>query len=48
MNGHKSVLLTVSNSYLYVNENREKLVHFQQPRELHASACDIAETANAV
>jgi hypothetical protein len=50
MNRQKSVLFAVSNTT--VNSNREKmhskLVHFQQLRELHASACDIAESVNAV
>jgi hypothetical protein len=50
MNGQKSVLFTVSKTS--VNSNSEKMhlkvVHFQQLRELHASACDIAESFNAI
>jgi len=50
MNGQKSVLFTVSNNS--VTSKREKihskLMHFKQFRELHASACDIAESVNAV
>ena len=50
MNRQKSVLFTVSNNS--VNSKREKihskLMHFKQLRELHASACDIAESVNAV
>jgi hypothetical protein len=50
MNGQKSVLVTVSKSS--VNPNREKirskLEHFQQLRELHASACETAESVNAI
>jgi hypothetical protein len=50
MNRRKSVLFTVSNNS--VNSKREnmhsKLMKFKQLRELHASACDIAESVNAV
>jgi hypothetical protein len=50
MNGHKSALFTVSKTT--VNSNREKIhlkvVHFQKLREFHASACDIAESVNAI
>jgi len=46
----KSVLFTVSNNS--VTSKREKihskLMQFKQLRELHASACDIAESVNAV
>ena len=49
-NRKKSVLFTVSNNS--VTSKREKihskLMHFKQLRELHASACDIAESVNAV
>jgi hypothetical protein len=50
INGRKSLLFTVSNNS--VTSKREKihskLMHFKQLRELHASACDIAEAVNAV
>jgi len=50
INRGKSVLFTVSN--ISVTSKREKihskLMHFKQLRELHASACDIAESVNAV
>ena len=50
MRGQKSVLFTVSHTS--VTSKREKihskLMHFKQLRELHASACDIAEAVNAV
>jgi hypothetical protein len=50
MNRRKSVLFTVSN--ISVTSKREnihsKLMHFKQLRELHASACDTAESVNAV
>jgi hypothetical protein len=50
MNGQKSVLFTISKAS--VNSNSEKMhlkvVHLQQLRELHASACDIAESVNAI
>jgi len=50
MNRRKSVLFTVSN--ISVTSKREnihsKLMYFKQLRELHASACDIAESVNAV
>ena len=50
MNRQKSVLFTVSNNS--VTSKREKihskLMHFKQLRGLHASACDIAESVNAV
>jgi hypothetical protein len=50
MSRQKSVLFTVSHKS--VTSKREKihskLMHFKQLRELHASACDIAEAANAV
>ncbi len=46
----QSFLYIVSNNS--VNSKREKihskLMHFKQLRELHASACDIAESVNAV
>jgi len=50
MNRRKSVILIDSNNS--VNSKREKihskLMHFKQLREFHASACDIAESVNAV
>jgi hypothetical protein len=50
MNGRKSVLFTVSNNA--VTSNREKIesksIHIKQLIELHASACDIAESVNAI
>jgi hypothetical protein len=50
MSGKKSVLFIVSHTS--VTSKREKihskLMHFKQLRELHASACDIAEAVNAV
>jgi hypothetical protein len=50
MNGQKSDIFTVSKTS--TNSNSEKMhlkvVHFQQLRELHASACDIAESFNAI
>jgi len=50
MNRQKSVLFTVS--YNSVNSKRQKihskLKQFKQLRELHTSACDIAESVNAV
>ena len=50
MNRRKSVLFTVSNNS--VNSKRErmrsKLMQFKQLRELHASACDIDVSVNAV
>jgi hypothetical protein len=50
MNRRKSVLITVSNNS--VTSKREKVhlksMQFKQLRELHASACDIAESLNAV
>jgi hypothetical protein len=50
MNRRKSVLFTVSNNS--VTSMREiihsKLMYFKQLRELHASACDSAESFNAV
>jgi hypothetical protein len=50
LNGRKLVLFTVSNK----SENskrekiRSKLIQFKQLKELHASACNIAESVNAV
>ena len=50
MNGQRSVLLIASNNS--VTSKREKihskLMHFKQLRELHASACDTAESVNAL
>jgi hypothetical protein len=50
MKAQKSISFTVSNTT--VNSVREKihskLVHYQQLGELHASACDIAQSVNAV
>jgi hypothetical protein len=50
INGEKSILITVSNKP--VASKREKIhsnvVNFQKLRELHASACDIAESVNAI
>jgi len=50
MSGHKSVLFIVSHTA--VTSKRERmhstLMQFKQLRELHASACDIAEAVNAV
>jgi hypothetical protein len=50
INWRKSVLFTVSNNS--VTSNREKiesnLIHIKQLREIHASACDIAESVNAI
>ena len=50
MDRQKSILYIVLNNS--VNSEREKihskLMHFKQLRELHASACDIAESVNAV
>ena len=50
MNGQKSVLLIVSHTSATSKRERmhSKLMHFKQLRELHASACDIAESVNAV
>ena len=50
LNGQRPVLLIASNNS--VTSKREKidskLRHIKQLRELHASACDIAESVNAV
>jgi hypothetical protein len=50
MSGHKSVLFIVSHTA--VTSKRERmhstLMQLKQLRELHASACDIAESINAV
>jgi len=50
MNRRKTVLFKISNNS--VTSKREKihskLMQFKQLRELHASACDIAESINAV
>jgi hypothetical protein len=50
MNGQKSVLFIVSSKS--VTSKREKihskLMQLKQLRELHASACDIAESVNAI
>ena len=50
MSGHKSVLFIVSHTSVTSKRERihSKLKHFKQLRELHASACDIAESVNAV
>jgi hypothetical protein len=50
MNRTKSVLLIESNKSITSKRERihSKLNHFKQLRELHASACDIAESVNAV
>jgi hypothetical protein len=50
MNRGKSVLfMESSNSVTTKRENiHSKLMHFKQLRELHAYACDIAESVNAV
>jgi hypothetical protein len=50
INGQKSVLFTVSKTTVNSNPTKihSKVVHFQQFRELHASACDIAESVNAI
>jgi hypothetical protein len=50
MNRGKSVLFIVSNNSVTSkhDEIHSKLIHFQQLREPHASACDIAESVNAV
>jgi hypothetical protein len=46
----KSVLLTVSNKSVTSKLQRihSKMVHFRKFREFHASACDIAESVNAI
>jgi len=48
--GQKSVLFAVSNNSVTPKHEKihSKLMHFKQLRELHASACDIAESVNAV
>ena len=50
MNRWKSVLFTVSNNSITSKREKihSKLTRFKQLRELHASACDIAESVNAV
>jgi hypothetical protein len=50
MNRRKSVLFTVTkNQVTSKRENvHSKSMQFKQLRELHASACDIAETVNAI
>ena len=49
-NGHKSVLFIVSHTSVISKreEIHSKLMQFKQLRELHASACDFAESVNAV
>jgi hypothetical protein len=50
MSGQKSVLFIVSHSTVTSKRERthSKLMQVKQLRELHASACDIAESVNAV
>jgi hypothetical protein len=50
MNGQKSILLIASNNSVTSKREkiRSKLMQFKQLRELHASACDIAESVNAL
>jgi hypothetical protein len=50
MNGQNSILFTVSNKSVTSKRVKihSKVVHFQKLRELHASACDIAESVNAI
>jgi hypothetical protein len=50
MDKPKSALFTVSHKSVTSKRERihTKLKHFKQLRELHASACDIAESINAV
>jgi len=50
MNRRKSVLFTVSNNSVISKREKihSKLIYFKQLRELHSSACDIAESVNAV
>ena len=50
MNGQKSLLFIVSNNSATSKREKihSKLMQFKQLRELHASACDIAESVNAV
>ena len=50
MNGQKSILLIPSNNSVTSKREkiRSKLMQFKQLRELHASACDIAESVNTV
>jgi hypothetical protein len=50
MKGQKPVLFTVTNKSGTSKRGRiqSKVAHLQQFREFHASACDIAESINAV
>jgi hypothetical protein len=50
MSGQKSVLFIVSHTSATSKRERiqSKLMHFKQLRELNASACDIAESVNAI
>jgi hypothetical protein len=50
MNRRKTVLFIVSNASVTTKRENihSKLTHFKQLRELHASACDIAESIKAV
>jgi hypothetical protein len=50
MSGQKSVLFTVSNKSVNSKHQKihSKVVHILKLSELHASACDIAESVNAV
>jgi hypothetical protein len=50
MSGQKSVLFRVSHTSVTSKRERihSKLMQFKQLKELHASACDIAESVNAV
>jgi hypothetical protein len=50
ISGQKSVLLIISHTSVTSKRERihSQLMKFKQLRELHASACDIAESVNAV
>jgi hypothetical protein len=50
MDRQRSLLFIVSNNSVASKNEKihSKLIHFKQLRELHASACDIAEAVNAV
>ena len=49
MNRPKSVLFIESNNSITSKREKfhSKLMHFKQLRELHASACDTAESVNS-
>jgi hypothetical protein len=49
-NGQKSISFTVSNKSVTSKRVKihSKVAHFQKLRELHASACEIAESVNAI